>query len=261
MLGDAIRHRREALGLSMRAAAQRIGISAGYLVELEHGRNPTTGRPPVPSATVLAGIGRTLDIDTVTLLELAGAMPRPSTHVLLVQTGGRRSTRAAAKQSVTVPVDAWIEIAGRGDATRALGVAADAASVAPDRVLGLVFGGGSTLLRTPDRRDAILASETTWEDDVAAACRAAGGTAPAANVCAYRTADLRASGDPLATVIELVRAHPHVAAQDGDGRVTTGPTAIEALLAAVRPGGVTAATWASIASAAAVGLHRETGAA
>ena len=106
MLGDAIRQRREALGLSMRAAAQRIGISTGYLVELEHGRNPTTGRPPVPSATVLAGIGRTLDIDTVTLLDLAGAMPRPSTHVLLVQTGGRRSTRAAARRAVTVRVDA-----------------------------------------------------------------------------------------------------------------------------------------------------------
>ena len=261
MLGDAIRQRREALGLSMRAAAQRIGISTGYLVELEHGRNPTTGRPPVPSATVLAGIGRTLDIDTVTLLDLAGAMPRPSTHVLLVQTGGRRSTRAAARQAVTVRVDAWIEIAGRGDPARALGAAADASSAAPDRSLGLVFGGGSALLRTPGPRDAILASETTWETDVEAACRAAGGTTPAANVCAYRAADLRAmeSGDPLATAIELVRAHPHVAAQDGDGRVTTGPTAIEALLAAVRPAGVTAATWASIASAAAVGLHRETG--
>ena len=39
----------------------------------------------------------------------------------------------------------------------------------------------------------------------------------------------------------------------------TGLAAIEALLAAVRPAGVTTSTWASIASAAAVGLYRETG--
>ena len=121
MLGDAIRQRRQGLGLSMREAARRIGISTGYLVELEHGRNPTTGRAPMPSPTVLAGIGRALDVDLATLLDLAGVAPRRSTHMLLVQAGGgRRSARAAARRAATATVDTWIEIAGRGDPARAL---------------------------------------------------------------------------------------------------------------------------------------------
>ena len=263
MLGDAIRHRRELLGLSMREAASRIGISTGYLLELEHGRNPTTGRAPVPSATVLAGISRGLDVDVVALLDLAGAMPPRSAHVLLVQMGsGRWSARSAARQAVPRTVDTWIEASGRGDPAGALRAVTDALETAPDgpdRSLGLVFG-GSALLRTTASRDAILASERTWEADVAAVCRAAGGAAPAANVCVYREADLRAdgAGDPLATAIELVRAHPHVAVQDRQGRVTTGPAAIEAVLTAVRPAAVGPDTWTSLAAAAAVGLHRAT---
>jgi transcriptional regulator with XRE-family HTH domain len=264
MLGEAIRHRRELLGLPIREAARRIGISTGYLVELEHGRNPTTGRAPIPSATVLAGIGRALEIDVVTLLDLAGAMPRRSAHVLLVQMGGgRRSARAAARRAVASTVDTWIEVAGRGDPARALGAIAGAVPVdpaGPDRRLGLVFGPSSALLRTRRSRDAVLASERTWEDDVAAACRAAAGMEPAANVCVYREADLRAAArDPLATAIDLVRAHPRVAAQDREGRVTTGPAAIQAVLGVVRPAAVDPGTWASLATAAADGLHRETG--
>lgn len=260
MLADTIRHRRELLGLSMREAARRIGISTGYLVELEHGRNPTTGRPPVPSATVLAGIGRALEIDVVTLLELAGAAPPRSAHVLLVQlSGGRRSVRAAARRATAGAADTWIEIAGRGDPVPALRAVADAAGAAPDRRLGLVFGGGSPRLRTRESRDAILASERTWEDDVAAACRTAAGTEPAANVCVYREADLRAAADPLATALELVRAHPHVAVQDRYGSVTTGPAAIAAVLTAVPPAGVAPDTWATVSAAAAVGFFRNAG--
>jgi len=126
-----------------------------------------------------------------------------------------------------------------------------------------VFSGGSALVRSAASRDTILESERTWEEDVAAACMAAGGAAPAANVCVYREADLRgvAARDPLATAIELVRTHPHVAAQDRDGRVTTGPAAIAAVLTAVRPAAVSSETWASLVTAAAVGLHRATAAA
>jgi transcriptional regulator with XRE-family HTH domain len=264
MLGEAIRHRRELLGLSIREAARRIGISTGYLVELEHGRNPTTGRAPIPSATVLAGIGRALEIDVVALLDLAGATPRRSAHVLLVQMGGgRRSARAAARRAVAGTVDTWLEVARRGDPARALGAIVGAVPVdpaGPDRRLGLVFGPSPALLGTTRSRDAVLASERTWEDDVAAACRAAAGTEPDANVCVYREADLRAAaGDPLLTAIELVRAHPRVAAQDREGRVTTGPAAIQAVLGAVRPAAVDPGTWASLATAAAAGLHRATG--
>ena len=266
MLADTIRQRRQRLGLSMREASRRIGISPGYLVELEHGRNPTTGRAPMPSPTVLAGIGRALDIDLATLLDLAGVTARSSAHTLLVQAGGaRRSARAAARRTVTSPVDAWIEVAGRGDPARALSGVADlvagAADGDPARRLGLVFEASPDALRTPERWEAMVASERTWEADVAAVCRAKAGTEPTANVCVYREADIRAAGaaDPLATAIELIRAHPRVVLQDRDGHLSAGPVAIEAILAAVRPEAVRAETWTALAAAAAAGLYRETG--
>jgi transcriptional regulator with XRE-family HTH domain len=267
MLGNAIRERRRGLGLSMREAARRIGISTGYLVELEHGRNPTTGRAPMPSPTVLAGVGRALDIDLTTLLDLAGVTPRRSAHVLLVQVGtGRRSARAAARRAVTATVDTWIEIAGRGDPGRALRAAADVVADAPradpGRRLGLVFESSPSALRTPEGRAAVLASERTWEDDVAAACRASAGIEPAANVCVYREADIRGgASDPLETAIALVRSHPHVVAQGPDRNLRSGPAAIEAILTSVRPPAVGADAWAALVAAAAVGLHRETAAA
>ena len=267
MLGDTIRQRRQGLGLSMREAARRIGISTGYLVELEHGRNPTTGRAPMPSPTVLAGIGRALDVDLATLLELAGVAPRRSAHTLLIQAGGgRRSARAAARRAVTAAVDTWVEVAGRGDPAGALRAAADAVPDAPNagpgRRLGLVFEASPSALRTPEGRAAVLASERTWEDDVAAACRAAAGVEPAATVCVYREADIRrGAADPLETAIALVRSHPHVVVQDPDGNLRSGPAAIEAILTAVRPAAVGAGAWAALVAAAAVGLHRETAAA
>jgi len=106
----------------------------------------------------------------------------------------------------------------------------------------------------------VLASERTWEDDVARVCRAAVDLEPAANVCVYREADIRAAGpkDSLATAIELVRAHPHVVVQDRDGSLRSGPAAIETILRAVRPPAVGADDWAALVTAAAVGLHRET---
>ncbi|HSD01198.1 MAG TPA: helix-turn-helix transcriptional regulator [Gaiellales bacterium] len=250
MLGDLIRRERERLGISMREAARRIGISPAYLVELEHGLNPTTGRPPTPSPAVLAGIERALGVDITTLLRLtAGASP-PSAHMLLVQAGRRRSARVAAARAFGDGIDAWIDA----------GPLATLASLSapPGRRLGLVFGSRSATLDIAADPAAVLAAERTWEDDVAAACRDAGGGAPAANVCVYRERDLRAApGDPVAVAIDLIRSHPHVAAQDASGRVTTGPPAIEVILAAVRPAGVSDAAWAALSAAAALGLHRE----
>jgi transcriptional regulator with XRE-family HTH domain len=264
MLGDLMRQRRERLGLPVREAARRIGISTGYLVELEHGRNPTTGRAPVPSPTVLAGIGRTFDVDIATLLDLTGAAPRRSAHVLLVQDGtGRRSVRAAAARAVGAPVDAWIEIAGQGRPGTALRAVADAvpavSAAGRERRFGLIFGARSAALRAGEDPGPILAAERTWEDDVAAVCKEAAGAAPAANVCVYRRADLDAvRGDPLTVALELIAAHPHVAMQDRRGAVTTGPAAIEAILVALRPADVAPEAWASLAAAAALGLHRTT---
>jgi transcriptional regulator with XRE-family HTH domain len=294
-LGGILRRRREQLGLSMREAARRIGISPSYLVALEHGRNPSTGRAPVPSPPVLAAIGRVLDIELATLLDASGAPTSPSAHLLLYQTGtGHRSPLEAARRLFAGRVDAWIEIVdprssfdaespAEGvlvssrrplgftraaslvfETPRALGalsaVLAEAPRLDPWPRLGIVFGANSAVLRSIENPPALLASETTWEHDVEAEFRTVLGVEPAANVCVYRDVDIQELAtrlDPLATVVNLVQTHPHVAVQDGVGGVMTGPAAIETILATARPTGVSSQTWESLAHAAAVGLARQ----
>jgi hypothetical protein len=70
----------------------------------------------------------------------------------------------------------------------------------------------------------------------------------------YRDADIKKVGDRLdrlEALIGVIRTHPRVAVEDGRGRLTTGPAAIEAILASARPPGVTQRAWRSLASAAA----------
>jgi transcriptional regulator with XRE-family HTH domain len=292
-LSGILRRRREQLGLSMREAARRMGISPSYLVALEQGRNPSTGRAPVPSAPILAAIGRALDIELATLLDASGAPVSSSTHLFLYQTGtGHQSPLEAARLLFAGQVDAWIEIVdprssddaesppddvlvrarrplisarprvfGRPRALRALsGVLAEVPRSSSRPRLGIIFGANSAVLRSIGNPPALLESETTWEHDAGAEFRAALGVEPSANVCVYREADvqeLAARLDPLATVLSLIQAHPHVAVQDGSGAVTTGPAAIETILVAARPAGVSSGTWESLARAAAVGLARE----
>lgn len=292
-LGGILARRREQLGLSMREAARRIGISASYLVALEQGRNPSTGRAPVPSAPILAAIGRALDIELATLLDASGAPTSSSAHLLLYQTGtGHQSPLEAVRCLFASHVDAWIEMVdprGSADAepppvdvlvrkrrslistrsgsrvfetSRVLAALSDVLAEAPRPRprLGIIFGANSAVLRSIENPPALLESETTWEQDVGAAFRAALGVEPAANVCVYREADIQELAvrlDPLATVLRLIETHPHVAVQDASGALTTGPAAIETILAAARPAGVSSETWESLARAASVGLARE----
>jgi transcriptional regulator with XRE-family HTH domain len=294
-LGGILRRRREQLGLSMREAARRIGISPSYLVALEQGRNPSTGRAPVPSPPILAAIGRALDIELATLLDASGAPVTSSTHLLLYQTGtGHQSPLEAARRLFAGQVDAWIEIVdprSSDDAEsppddvlvrkrqplswvrsgshvfetpRVLAALSDVlaeASRSRSRPrLGIIFGANSAVLRSIENPPALLESEPTWEHAAGAEFRAALGVEPSANVCVYREADVQELAvrlDPLATVLSLIQAHPHVAVQDGSGAVTTGPAAIETILVAARPAGVSSETWESLARAAAVGLARE----
>jgi transcriptional regulator with XRE-family HTH domain len=296
-LGGILRRRREQLGLSMREAARRIGISPSYLVALEQGRNPSTGRAPIPSARILAAIGRVLDVELATLLDASGASTPSSAHLLLYQTGtGHQSPLEAARRFFAGQVDAWIEIVDprRSDdaasppddvlvrkrqplswvrsgshvfeTPRVLAALSDVLAEAsrsgsrPRPRLGIIFGANSAVLRSIENPPALLESETTWEHDVGAEFRAAHGVEPAANICVYREADIQelaARLDPLATVLSLIQTHPHVAVQDGRGAVTTGPAAIETIVEAARPAGVSSETWESLARAAAVGLARE----
>ena len=250
MLADVLRSRRQACGLTLREAARRIGVSPAYLSSLEHGRNPTTGRPPTPSPRVLAGLAGVLDIDLETLLGLAGAAPPASAHVLLVQLGrAHMPALEGARRAVPDGVDEWVEV------SEPAGLAALRSA---HGTLGLVFGAVTRPLAHAADPAAVLAAEETWEDDVARACLGPLGRAPAANVCVYREADIRTAGDgdPLAVALALLRTHPRVAAQRDDGEVVTGAPAIEALLAALRPEAVAPATWAQLTAAAARGLGR-----
>ena len=106
------------------------------------------------------------------------------------------------------------------------------------------------------RQHALLASETSWEDDVQTTLRESGAIVPVANVCVYREVDLQELAgrlDPLATALKLIQTHPHVAVQDESGALTTGQAALEAILATTRPAGASAETWEALSRAAASG--------
>jgi transcriptional regulator with XRE-family HTH domain len=296
-LGGLLRRRREQLALSVRDVARRIGISPSYLVALEQGRNPTTGRPAVPSPPIVAAIGRTLDIELSVLLELVGAPTERSAHQLLYQLGHvQRSPLHAARRLFAGQVDVWIEVTdprrdaggqempddviarqrgplgspdadgSRFDSPTLVAEVADLIARTPHagaaRRLGIVCGANSALLRAIDNPQSLFDCETTWEDDLAAQCRPVLGGEPAANICVYHDGDVQELAtrlDPLAAVVGLLLAHPRVAVEDADGTVVTGPAAIETILAGVRPAGVTAQTWESLARAAAIGFSRDAG--
>jgi transcriptional regulator with XRE-family HTH domain len=289
--GGILGRRREQLGLSLRETARRIGISPSYLVALEQGRNPSTGRAPVASPPILAAIGRVLEIELATLLDASGAPTSASAHLLLYLTGaGNPSPLEAARRLFAGQVTGWIEIIDprrSGDTEpqpvdvllRKFGPLSSAQPGSPvfetSSVLaalsdvladtprshrpGIIFGANSSVLRSIENPQALLESERTWEHDVAAEFQAALGVEPAANVCVYRDTDIQELAsrvDPLATVLSLIQAHPQVAVQDTNGAVTTGPAAIERILSAARPAGVSSETWESLARVAAAGIAR-----
>lgn len=293
-LGGILKRRREQLGLSTREAARRIGISASYIVALEQGHNPSTGRAPLPSVPILAAIARILDVDLTTLLEAAGSPGSAAAHLLLYQTGpGYDAPFAAARRLFAGQVDGWIEIVDprrsgseapaddvlirkRGplawarsgshtfDGTRALAALSAVVSAAPRlklrRRLGIIFGANSAALRSIDNPSALLEGERTWEHDVGTTLGVALDAEPPVSVCVYREPDIQEVAgrlDPLATVLTLVHTHRSVAVQDSSGTVTTGPAAIETILAPVRPAGVSSKTWESLTRAAALGFGRE----
>ena len=261
-VGDTLRGRRLALGLSLRHVARAAGISPSYLVALEQGRNPTTGKPASPSPPVLAALGRVLGIGRSELFGLA-APPSRSPHVLLYQTGsGQVSPGAAARRLFGEAVDGWIEVPRASAPERGL---AELEALLADRRpaptvprLGLIFGADA---RPPGRvLPSLIAAEPTWEADVATVCRRALGAPPVANVCVYREADVRRradGGDPLASALELVRTHPLVAVSDSRAGVTTGAAAIERILSRLAPDETDPGTWRELAHAAAIGFAGE----
>jgi transcriptional regulator with XRE-family HTH domain len=288
-IGSILKERREELGLSMREAARRIGISPSYLLAVECGRNPSTGRPPTPSPQVLRAAANVLAVPLRHLLGETPSAPPGSAHVLVYQTGGRhRSALPAAKRLFGDAVDLWVEVVdprrGEGSeqspdvlairgpyglgARRAGSFNASEPIDAVCRVLrdadasrkrvGIIFGATSAILRVLPDLTTLLDSEKTWDQEVSQAVSDVVGSAPVANVCVYRQADIEEAGsriDPLATLLSLVESHRHVVAQGRGDEIVTGPVAIERGLVAARPPGVSSDTWRVISKAAAVGLR------
>ena len=69
-IGARLKEAREARNLSLRKAAEMIGISHTYLDTLEKGRDPRTGNPVNPSAETLVQISKGYAIPIKELLPL-----------------------------------------------------------------------------------------------------------------------------------------------------------------------------------------------
>ena len=69
-IGKRLKEAREARNLSLRKAAEMIGVSHTYLDTLEKGRDPRTGNPVNPSAETLVQISKGYGIPIDELLPL-----------------------------------------------------------------------------------------------------------------------------------------------------------------------------------------------
>lgn len=288
-LGRDVRDRRRELGLSVRALAARAGVSPAYLTAIEHGRNPATGRPAVPSIAVLAGLAAGLEVELASLLDslrLTGASG--AGHVLLYGLDEHACPLEASERLFGAAVDHWLCIADpRRDEPRLPGGRAtvrrwqigafpyDGPRLVPDRLVaaledevealarahagrrvGLLIADCSAVMRGMQNAAAEVELEARWDSEVHRIWTEHLHAPPAVDVCAYRHSDIEALGfsiDQLATALELVRHHDLVILLDDDG-TTTGPAAIRRILERVRPAGVGAIAWRRLVAAAAPGL-------
>ncbi|MNR82470.1 hypothetical protein D3C72_132290 [compost metagenome] len=73
--GTFIFRLRESKGISVREAAKQIGISHGRLLNFEHGKDPHTGKPTLPTAALVGKIAVAYGYPDERLLLLAGYLP------------------------------------------------------------------------------------------------------------------------------------------------------------------------------------------
>ena len=75
-IGEILREYRKEHGLSQRQFAEQCGdITNGYISMLEQGRNPTTGKPIIPSIDKLAALARGMNMTLHELVAMADDMP------------------------------------------------------------------------------------------------------------------------------------------------------------------------------------------
>jgi transcriptional regulator with XRE-family HTH domain len=288
-LGALIRARRRELGRSLREVARAAGVSSSYLGAIESGRNPATGRPPLPSLRVLAALARELGLELGVLLASVGlgdeTGDEPAHTLLYVLDGGRAGVLDHVAR-LHADTERWVHVPDPRDAgeqraalTCAWPLGTDPYPdhlLDPDRVVaalerelragaerlgeartGLLIADCSAVMRWVTNPEDELAFEHRWPDDVERIFRAALGRPPTANVCVYRHDDIEALAlqvDPLAIGLSLLRTHTAVALLLGDGTLLNGTRAAREILLALKPVGVRSATWAHLCAAAAVGL-------
>jgi len=110
--GRRVRERRQALGLSVRQLAERANLSPSYISAIEVGKNPSTGRPTVPSRRVLESLSKALGL---TLAGFGGThSDAPASHAVhdhtLIYTLGNRRGDAlpVARRLYGESVSHWI---------------------------------------------------------------------------------------------------------------------------------------------------------
>lgn len=290
-LGREIRDRRNELRLSIRALAQRAGLSPAYISAIETGRNPSTGRPPVPSVHVVAKLAVALQLDVQRLIHAVGGEPSsPVEHVLLYCVDApRESLLPAIDRLYGETVDHWLyiadprhggtELGGQrsticrwslgaypystsqldpGDLVGALeGEVSGLAEAHAGRRVGLVIADCSAVMRYVQNAAVEVELEHTWHEHVGRIWRRHLHGPPAIDICAYRHDDIDALGvtiDQLATALELVTSHEQVIVLTGDDDVTAGAPAIRRILQQVRPPGISTTAWHELTDAASEAL-------
>ena len=75
-IGEIVKLYREEHGLSQRQFAERCGdITTGYISMLEQGKNPSTGKPIVPSIEKVASLARAMGLTLHQLVDMADDSP------------------------------------------------------------------------------------------------------------------------------------------------------------------------------------------
>ena len=289
-LGVEVRDRRIELGLSVRALAGRAGISPAYVTAIETANNPSTGRAPAASLSIVSRLADALDLDLGTLIRASGSESdgKPGAHVLVyVLDLPPAGLLQAVDELLGDGVDHWLHIAdprGGGEdaparattrrftlgtypyATTQL-VPADLVSALDrevaalarsyqGRAVGLLISDCSAVMRDLRNPASEVELESEWHHHVHRIWASRLTSAPAVDVCAYLHADVAALGltiDQLATALELISRHDHVIVLDGT-EITRGAPAIRRILDRVRPAGTSVAAWHHLTSAAATSL-------
>lgn len=286
--GAAVRQRRKALHLSLRELAQRVGLSPSYLSSIELGRNPTTGRPPQPSAGAVDQLCAVLGLDRSTVLTGPadhGACHSGCEHVLLYRLDERRDgLEAVVRRLGGETVSQWLCIVDPatdprpGDGfhswtwpframpypseyleTRRIveALAAEARTrrdVLQGRSYGVAIADCSAVMRWVVNPDAEVEFEDEWCTESSAALAAEVGHEPGINICVYHQLDFEAMAqrlDRLTMLLRLFESHGRIVALHADGALVEGREAVAAILHENRPPSVSSTAWRTIAGAVA----------